>query len=241
MDVSSSMLAVARRHVGAHTPLHQGSFTTLELGQVFDVVSCLFSSICHAQTPAGLAEAVARMRALRPDGLLLVERYFSPQQWDDSRVGVHVEVGALTASQYHASRRHGPRADLHVHYVLAEPGSVIAHDEHFRVGLFTEQDYAAAFDAAGLCHRTLLPDALTGLGACTWPAAPPSPPGRTAVRGAATRSLPLETDLCTGRGSVRRASRCGTTSPRGRVRSASWPQPAQRQGSAGPFWSRSGR
>jgi hypothetical protein len=27
------------------------------------VVSCLFSSICHAQTPAGLAEAVARMRA----------------------------------------------------------------------------------------------------------------------------------------------------------------------------------
>jgi len=96
--------------------------------------------------------------------LLLVERYFSPQQWDDSRVGVHVEVGALTASQYHASRRHGPRADLHVHYVLAEPGSVIAHDEHFRVGLFTEQDYAAAFDAAGLCHRTLLPDALTGRG-----------------------------------------------------------------------------
>lgn len=147
---------------------------------------------------------------LRPDGLLLVERYFSPQQWDDSRVGVHVEVGALTASQYHASRRHGPRADLHVHYVLAEPGSVIAHDEHFRVGLFTEQDYAAAFDAAGLCHRTLLPDVLTGLGACTWPAAPPSPPGRTAVRGAATRSLPLETDLCTGRGSVRRASSSGT-------------------------------
>lgn len=77
VDVSAPMLAVASRHVGLDVRLHQGSFTSFELEQRFDVVSCLSSSICHAETSMGLGQAVARMGAhVSADGLLLIERYF---------------------------------------------------------------------------------------------------------------------------------------------------------------------
>ncbi len=166
VDLSASMLASARRHNDPEVPLYQGNFLTFDLEQAFDVVSCLFSSICHAETPADLDRAVARMGAhVSEDGLLLVERYFAPDQFDDSRVGTHHLTRAdLSASQFHVSRRDGARAELHVHYVLAEPGRVEHHDVDFVVGLFDDADYARALDAAGFQHRTLLADALTGRG-----------------------------------------------------------------------------
>lgn len=165
-DISPAMLAVARRNVGPGVPLHECSFTTFDLAKTFDVVSCLSSSICHAETADGLLAAIARMGAhVRGDGLLLVERYFAPEQWDDSRVGVqHINERELTASQYHVSRREGVTADLHAHYVMAQPRRVEHHDQYFRVGLYTEHDYAAAFEAADLPHRTLRADILTGRG-----------------------------------------------------------------------------
>ena len=166
VDVSASMLASARRHVGPDVPLHQGSFRDFELGMTFDVVSCRFSSICHAEDVAGLHRAIGRMAAhVNDSGLLLVERYFDRDQFDDSRVGVHhVEHGELRASQYHTSRAHRTSADLHIHYVLARPGSIEHYDLNFRVGLFSDTDFGEALADAGLDHRVLLGDALSGRG-----------------------------------------------------------------------------
>lgn len=166
LDISAAMLAAARRHVGSEVPLHEGSFMTFELDRKFDVVSCLTSSVCHAETGEGLKHAVERMGShVSTDGVLLIERYFAPEQFDDSRVGIqHVTDRGLFASQYHVSRREGTSAQLHVHYVLAEPGKVEYHDLQFRVGLFTDEDYDRALDAAGFQHRRLLADGLTGRG-----------------------------------------------------------------------------
>lgn len=68
------------------------------------------------------------------------------------RVGAHVQV--------HVSRRSAAGAELCVHYVLATPGNIEHHELSFRVGLFTDEDYADAFDRAGFNHRRLVVDVL---------------------------------------------------------------------------------
>jgi len=76
LEVSAAMLTVARRHLGPDATLHEASFLTFELDQTFDVVSCLSSSVCHAETRQELTQAVERMGShVSKGGVLLIERY----------------------------------------------------------------------------------------------------------------------------------------------------------------------
>jgi len=82
-----------------------------------------FKLIYHAETSAGLQRVIGRMGAhVKRDGLLLVEPYFSPEQFDDSRAGIrHIRRDELSASEFHVSRRSAPGAELCVHYVSQRP------------------------------------------------------------------------------------------------------------------------
>jgi ubiquinone/menaquinone biosynthesis C-methylase UbiE len=49
LDLSVGLLTVARRSL-PDVPFHHGDMTHFDLGKQFDVVTCLFSAIGHAQT-----------------------------------------------------------------------------------------------------------------------------------------------------------------------------------------------
>ena len=86
LDLCPEMLAKARGRV-PDVPLHQGDMTSFDLGRRYDVVCCLFRSIGYTATPDRFDAAVAAMaRHLAPEGVLLVEPFFTPEAYRVDRV-----------------------------------------------------------------------------------------------------------------------------------------------------------
>lgn len=77
-DLDPEMLEIARGRLGPGVPLHLSDMVDFDLGQRFDVVTCLFSSVAYARTPHRLGAAVEAMaRHLATGGLLVIEPFRS--------------------------------------------------------------------------------------------------------------------------------------------------------------------
>ena len=86
IDLCQGMLAVARERSPC-VPFHQGDMVDFKLDCSFDVVTSLFSSIGYVKTVEMLSCAIANMaRHLRSGGLLVVEPWFSPEQYWVGRI-----------------------------------------------------------------------------------------------------------------------------------------------------------
>lgn len=153
-DIDPAMLAVARERLGDDVPLHVADFTDFDLGRVYDVVTCMFSSIGYAHTPERLDAAVAAMaRHLAPGGVLIVEPWLLPHMvqppYIRSAVAATDEMVVLRTS------RHLAPGDEHVtdmefaYLVTTSAGSELVTERHV-MGLFTAARYVEAFEQAGL-------------------------------------------------------------------------------------------
>ena len=152
LDIDPGLLSVARDKL-PEVSLHSGDMRDFDLGQRFDVVTCLFSSIGYMQTVADLQLAIQTMaRHLSPGGLLIVEPWFSPDTFDPNHLGrtIVVQRPNLEAVRMNGSRVEGRRSILDFHYLVATPGKVEHLTEEHVLGLFTDDEYRRAFERAGL-------------------------------------------------------------------------------------------
>ena len=171
LDADPGLLAVARSRL-PHVPLHHADMRDFELGRQFDVITCLFSSIGYMVAEADLRQAIANMaHHLSPRGILIVEPWFSPERFDPTHLGrtLLVERPDMQAVRMNGSRVEGRRSILDLHYLVATPGQVRHLVEEHTLGLFTHEEYAQAFESAGLLAE-LDPDGLMGRG--LWTAIP---------------------------------------------------------------------
>jgi SAM-dependent methyltransferase len=152
LDAEPALIEVARQRLPQVT-FHVGDMRDFELGRRFDIVTCLFSSIGYMHTPADLALALATMgRHLSPGGLLLVEPWLSPGAFDPLHFGgpIVAEGPDVRVVRMNGSRVEGRLSIMDFHHLVGRPGSV----EHFvdvhELALFTDEEYRAAFAAAGL-------------------------------------------------------------------------------------------
>ncbi len=152
VELSAPMreMAVARL---PEVPVHAGDMRTFDLGATFDAVVCLFSSIGYLDGVDELRQAVARMAAhLAPGGVLVIEPWFTPEQWRDGHVShtiAHADIRTIVRMGH--STRAGRVSRMHNHYLIGEPGRGVRHfrDEH-TMTLFTTHEYEQAVAAAGL-------------------------------------------------------------------------------------------
>lgn len=130
----------------------EGDMEEFSLGKRFDVVTCLFSSIAYMETPERLHRALATMaRHLAPDGLLLVEPFFRPEEWRDGYVSADfVDDEDLKIARMAVSKTDGAVALLDLHHMVATPAGVETFTTRHRLGLFADWEYDDAFAAAGL-------------------------------------------------------------------------------------------
>lgn len=151
LDLDPEMLAIARVRLPGVT-LHEGDMTSFALGKRFDVVTCLFSSVAYARTPERLATAIASMAGhLAPGGLLVVEPFFPPEEWDPGRLsGIFVDQPDLKIARMDLSPPRGPEIPLEFHYLVGTAEGISSFTELHRIGLFTHDQYIEAFGAAGL-------------------------------------------------------------------------------------------
>lgn len=147
--------AAMRRRAEARlpgVPIHSGDLRGFAIGRRFDAVTCLFSAIGYVRDETELNAGLAAMAAhLNPGGVLVVEPWFTPEQWRDGSLHHTVaEDGGRTVIRVSHSTRTGRTSVLSMHYLVAEAGVGVRHftDEH-ALTLFTEEAYRAAFAGAG--------------------------------------------------------------------------------------------
>lgn len=152
LDLDAAMLAVARERL-PDVPLHEADMAEFDLGRRFDAVVSLFSSIGYARTPERLNAAVAAMaRHLEPGGVLVVEPWFTRDQWQapSGPYSVFVDEPELKVARVSVSPPAAETVVLEMHHVVGTPEEVESFVEVHELGMFSHDQYLDAFRAAGL-------------------------------------------------------------------------------------------
>jgi ubiquinone/menaquinone biosynthesis C-methylase UbiE len=151
MDFDSNMISLARKK---HPKIRffKGDMIDFNLNRRFDAVTCLFSSIGYVKTKANLNKAVKAMtRHLRDGGVLLVEPWFSPEQWTVGRTHtLHVDKPDLKVTRMSHSHKRGKISIVEFQYLVGTSDGIQHFTEIHELGLFTHNEYSDALRSAGL-------------------------------------------------------------------------------------------
>ena len=158
------MLEVARQRLPGIV-FHQADMVDFNLGRKFDAIVCLFSSIGYVKTVSRLKQTLRNMaRHLHPGGVLIVEPWLKPEVYKPGKLhAVFVDQPDLKLARMSISEREGSIAKFDFHFLVATHEGIEYFVEHHEMGLFSHEDYVAAFKEAGL-EVTCDSEGLTGRG-----------------------------------------------------------------------------
>ena len=151
LDLDPQMIEIAQQR-NPGIPFHCGNMIDFDLGRSFDIITCLFSSIGYAKTLPHLFQAIATMgRHLLPGGLLIVEPWFTPQDWRPNTThGLFIDEPDLKIARINTSFVEGRLSYFDLHYLIGTPEKTEHVVEHHELGLFTREEMTTAFNDAGL-------------------------------------------------------------------------------------------
>lgn len=114
--------------------------------------TCLFSAIGHVKTGTKMRKAVTSMaRHLKDGGILIVEPWFSPEQWKAGHMDANfVNQHDLKLARINISEREGKLSVNEMHYLVASKSGIRYFTERLEMGLFTPGEYLEAFETVGL-------------------------------------------------------------------------------------------
>lgn len=165
LDLDEQLLAIAAERLPG-VPLHRGDMLRFDLARTFDVVTCLFSAIAYTRTPEALTRTIQNMsRHLSPGGVLIVEPFFAPEQWQAGRPwAVFVDEPDLKIARMDVARPlENGVATIEFHYLVATSDGIEHFTEPHVVALFTGDELETAFRVAGL-EPQVEPEGLMGRG-----------------------------------------------------------------------------
>jgi len=151
LDLDAKMLAVAKKK-HPNIRFRQGDMTDFDLKRKFDVIVCLFSSIGYIKTKTRLQKAIKTMsRHLLPGGVLLIEPWFTPEQWNPGRASMtQVNKPELKIVRMSYSGQRGKISTIEFQYLIGTSKGIEHSLEIHELGLFTNEEYMGAFKAAKL-------------------------------------------------------------------------------------------
>ena len=123
-----------------------------QLGRQFDAVICLFSSIGYVRKLEQLRSAIRAMTDhLLPGGILAVEPWLTPDEFRPGKVfATFVDQPDLKVARMNVNVLRDGMSILDFHYLVGTPEGVERFTEHHELGLFTREEYLAAFRDSGL-------------------------------------------------------------------------------------------
>lgn len=150
-DNSPEMLEIARQR-NPGTRFHLGDMATLDLGDTFDAVICLFSSIGYVQTVERLDRTLrAFARHTVPGGVVVVESWMTPDNWHPGYLhALLVDEPDLKVARLSRSLRDGILSIMEMHHLVVTAEGAHSFVERHEMGLFTPEQYRASFERAGL-------------------------------------------------------------------------------------------
>lgn len=152
LDLDPAMLAVARDRLPG-VSLFEGDMTSFDLGERFDVVICMFSSVGYAGSVPLLRRSVDAMaKHLLSGGLLIVEPWITIDKWRPGSFGADfvdspgIKIARMSRSTLDDSRR----CTIHFDYLINSIDGLEHFTENHETMLFSQKEYDSAFEAAGL-------------------------------------------------------------------------------------------
>lgn len=151
LDLSSELLSIARQRC-PNVPFHEANMVDFNLGQTFDVVTCLFSAIAYVKTLENMERSIANMAGhLKPGGLLIVEPWISPEKyWLGKITANFIDQADLKIAWMYTSEIEDLVSVFNIQYLVGTPQGVDHFAERHEMGLFTQAQYLEAFRKAGL-------------------------------------------------------------------------------------------
>ena len=168
LDLDEDMLAQAReRNPGMM--FFRGDMVDFNLNKQFDVVTCLFSSIGYVRSLEGLRLAVGCFRRhVRPEGVLVVEPWLTPETWQPASVYSHVVDGSgVSLARISTGFTDGHVSVYVLHYLIATPEGTEYAVEYHEQALFTDEDMTTALHEGGFSNVAWEAFGLTGRGLYT--------------------------------------------------------------------------
>jgi SAM-dependent methyltransferase len=153
-DADAAMIAIAQERLPG-VPLRVGRMQDLAVDVPFDALMCLFDSIGYVADAGDLHATIARFAAaVTTGGLVIVEPWLRPDDFVPGALDASfVDQPRLKIARIGSNERYGTTAVIRYEYLVGEPSGISGFSETHRLQLFTDDEYRAAFDAAGLKVR----------------------------------------------------------------------------------------
>lgn len=151
MDISTEMLDVARGKFD-DIEFYEGDITEFTLHQEFDVITCLFGSICYLTSPEALYRAIQCFSDhTKEGGVVIIEPIFTAESFRPQLIGITcVDESEYKLARVSAVTRVDNIAYLNFHYVLATPAGIQHIHDPSPMGIFARSDFVSAMEHAGL-------------------------------------------------------------------------------------------
>ena len=151
LDINLNLLKIARQRC-PEVPFHQKNMTAFDLGQKFDVITCLFCSIAYVKTIKNAEMALACMaRHLQPGGIIIIEPWVNPENCWVNKVNADiVDKPELKIVRMHTYKVENQVSVFDYNYLVGTPEEVKYFKERSELGLFTHRQYIQMFEKAGL-------------------------------------------------------------------------------------------
>jgi ubiquinone/menaquinone biosynthesis C-methylase UbiE len=151
LDLDSKLLEIAHNQ-NPEVTFHEGNMIDFDLGRRFDILTCLFSSIGYVKTLDNLNKAIATMaNHLNSDGLLIIEPWFTPQDWNPGTLHAQViDEPELKIMRMNLSLSEGALSYFDFHYLIGTLEGIEHFVERHELGLFEREEMEMAFTQAGL-------------------------------------------------------------------------------------------
>jgi SAM-dependent methyltransferase len=151
LDIDPRMLEIARARCPGVT-FHLGNMVNFDLGRQYDAVICMFSSIGYAKTVPRLRKALRAMSThVLPGGVLIIEPWLKPETFQPGHIGaVFVDQPELKVARVNDSALKDSLSVMKFHYLVATPKGIEHFTEVHKLGLYSHEDYLAAYRRSGL-------------------------------------------------------------------------------------------
>ena len=154
VDADPAMIAIAQERL-SDVPLRVARMQDLTVEAPFDALICLFGSIGYVRDEDELRTTIAHFAgAVGSGGLVIVEPWLHPDDWRDGSIDASfVDQPNLKIARISTSERYETTSVIRYEYLVGETTGVSGFSETHRLQLFTDGQYLAAFEAAGLHPR----------------------------------------------------------------------------------------
>jgi len=166
VDISEELLDIAKKNMKG-VAFERADMTKLNLGQEFDVITCLFSSIGYVKTYSKLKTTIQSFaRHLKTGGVLIIEPWFTKRAYRIGSPHMTTYGGKdVKIARLNVSKIRGNVSVMDMHYLIAGRDKDVKHfvDRH-ELGLFEVDKTLRIMKDAGLQARFLKNGLMRGRG-----------------------------------------------------------------------------